>query len=58
MWQKGLAGASQSWIEVGQPEEKRLLKAAGRSEQVLVFEHPEPSDAYALALLQLLKRLE
>lgn len=28
------------------------------SEQVLVFEHPEPADAYALALLQLLKRLE
>ena len=27
-------------------------------EQVLVFEHPEPADAYALALLELLKRLE
>ena len=26
-------------------------------EEVLVFEHPEPSDAYALALLELLSRL-
>lgn len=36
---------------VGEPVEAR------DSEEVLVFEHPEPADAYALALLELLRRI-
>ncbi|MGO4469908.1 YaeQ family protein, partial [Pseudoduganella sp. RAF53_2] len=32
LWQMDLTGAIQLWIEVGQPDERRLLKAAGRSE--------------------------
>lgn len=39
LWQKDLTGAIQLWIEVGQPDEKRLLKAAGRSEQVMVYSY-------------------
>ncbi|TDN92281.1 pilus assembly protein CpaE [Microbacterium sp. BK668] len=35
-----------------------VLRQGEESERVLVFEHPEPADAYALALLELLKRLE
>ena len=31
LWQKDLTGAIQLWIEVGQPDEKRLMKACGRS---------------------------
>ncbi|MBI3231431.1 MAG: YaeQ family protein [Burkholderiales bacterium] len=37
LWAKDLTGALQMWIEVGQPDEKRILKACGRSEQVLVL---------------------
>jgi uncharacterized protein YaeQ len=37
LWQKDLTGAIQLWIEVGQPDEKRLMKACGRSEQVIVY---------------------
>lgn len=29
----------------------------GSGEEVLVFEHPEPSDAYALAVLEMLRRI-
>jgi uncharacterized protein YaeQ len=37
LWQMDLTGAIQLWIEVGQPDERRILKAAGRSEQVMVY---------------------
>ena len=37
LWQKDLTGAIEYWIELGQPDEKRLRKACGRSQQVLVY---------------------
>jgi uncharacterized protein YaeQ len=37
LWQKDLTGAIDTWIEVGQPDEKRLLKACGRAEHVVVY---------------------
>jgi uncharacterized protein YaeQ len=37
LWQKDLTGRIVQWIEVGQPEERRLAKASGRSERVSVF---------------------
>lgn len=37
LWQKDLTGAIETWIEVGQPDERRLLKAAGRAAQVIVY---------------------
>jgi uncharacterized protein YaeQ len=37
LWQKDLTGAIQCWLEVGQPDDKRLLKAAGKSDQVKVY---------------------
>jgi len=43
LWEKDLTGAIQLWIEVGQPDEKRLLKAAGRSEQVVVYSYSSAS---------------
>jgi uncharacterized protein YaeQ len=39
LWQKDLTGAIELWIEVGQPDEKRLLKACGRSAQVIVYSY-------------------
>lgn len=37
LWQKDLTGAVQRWIEVGQPDEKRLRKACGLSREVIVY---------------------
>ncbi|HZW13888.1 MAG TPA: YaeQ family protein [Noviherbaspirillum sp.] len=39
LWQKDLTGAVELWIEVGQPDEKRILKACGRSSQVVVYSY-------------------
>ena len=37
LWQKDLTGAIENWIEVGQPEERRILKACGRADQVIIY---------------------
>lgn len=39
LWQKDLTGAIDLWIEVGQPDEKRILKACGRSSRVVVYSY-------------------
>lgn len=39
LWQKDLTGAIEVWIDLGQPDEKRVLKACGRSRQVVVIAH-------------------
>jgi len=39
LWQKDLTGAIDLWIEVGQPDEKRILKACGRAAQVVVYSY-------------------
>lgn len=36
IWVKDLTGQIKLWIEVGQPDEKRILKASSRSEQVVI----------------------
>lgn len=37
LWQHDLGGALVHWIEAGQPDERRLLKACGRAERVTVL---------------------
>ena len=37
LWQKDFTGAIQHWIEVGQPDEKRILKACGRAARVSIY---------------------
>jgi uncharacterized protein YaeQ len=37
LWQKSLTGEIDIWIEIGQPDEKRIRKACGRSRQVLIY---------------------
>ena len=45
LWLKDLTGAIQLWIDVGQPDEKRLRKACGRATQVLVYSYGGPAAA-------------
>lgn len=37
LWQKDLVGRLVQWIEVGQPDEKRLLKASANAGRVAVY---------------------
>jgi uncharacterized protein YaeQ len=37
LWQRSLSGEIERWIEVGQPEERRLRKASGRAREVVVI---------------------
>lgn len=37
LWNLDLTGAVQQWIEVGLPDERRLLRACGRAAQVIVL---------------------
>ncbi|MEA5097509.1 MAG: YaeQ family protein [Burkholderiaceae bacterium] len=46
LWQKDLTGAIQLWIEVGQPDERRILKACGRAQQVVVICYGQAADVW------------
>lgn len=37
VWLKDLTGAIDVWIDVGQPEERRILRACGRAKQVIIY---------------------
>lgn len=39
LWQKDLTGAIDLWIDVGQPDEKRIRKACGRAKQVFIYSY-------------------
>jgi uncharacterized protein YaeQ len=39
LWHKDLTGEVRHWIEVGQPDDKRLLRAAGRARRVSVYSY-------------------
>jgi uncharacterized protein YaeQ len=39
LWRKDLTGAIELWIDVGQPDEKRLRKACGRASNVVVYSY-------------------
>jgi uncharacterized protein YaeQ len=43
LWQKSLSGEIELWIDVGQPDERRLRKACGQSRQVKVYCYGERS---------------
>jgi len=43
LWQKSLSDEIELWIELGQPDEKRLRRACGRAGQVIVYPYAERS---------------
>ncbi|MCU7905986.1 MAG: YaeQ family protein [Candidatus Thiodiazotropha sp. (ex Epidulcina cf. delphinae)] len=45
LWQKSLSDEIELWIELGQPDEKRLRRACGRAKQVIVYPYAERSAA-------------
>ena len=41
LWQKTLTGDIDLWIDLGQPDEKRIRKACGRAKQVIIYTYHE-----------------
>ncbi len=39
LWQKDLTGAIRLWIDVGQPDEKRIRRACGRAATVFIYSY-------------------
>jgi len=37
LWQKNLSGEIDNWIDLGQPDEKRIRKACGLSRKVIIY---------------------
>lgn len=45
LWQKSLTDEIDLWIELGQPDEKRIRRACGRARRVIVYPYAERSAA-------------
>lgn len=56
LWQKDLTGAIEHWIEVGQPDEKRMLRACGRAERVTVYAYGSRAELWWKPLAENLAR--
>jgi len=41
LWHKTLGGDIELWIDLGQPDEKRIKKACGRSKKVIIYTYQE-----------------
>ena len=41
LWEKSLDGEIQLWIDLGQPDEKRIKKACTRSNRVIIYTYQE-----------------
>lgn len=39
LWEKRIDGEIETWIDVGQPEEKRIRKACGRARRVFIYSY-------------------
>ncbi|WP_322995835.1 YaeQ family protein [Castellaniella sp.] len=46
LWNLDLTGAVQQWVEIGLPDERRLLKACGRADQVMVLAYGRGVDVW------------
>lgn len=47
LWQRDATGAIDLWIEIGQPDEKTLRQACGRSKQVAIYVYgPRGAEAW------------
>lgn len=58
VWQKDLTGAVEKWIDVGLPDERRIIKAAGRSEHVYVYSYGSGAAVWWKPLATKLTRLK
>lgn len=57
LWQRSLAGVLRHWVEVGQPEERRITRACGRAERVTLYLYSSASSIWWAGLAGKLARL-
>jgi uncharacterized protein YaeQ len=57
LWQHDLSGQLVQWIEVGQPDERRLAKACGRAERVVIYCYGSAADIWWNGIATKLTRL-
>ena len=41
LWQKSLTNDIECWVDLGQPDEKRIRKACGRADKVIIYTYHE-----------------
>jgi uncharacterized protein YaeQ len=46
LWQKSATGDIDLWIDLGEPDERRLRQACGRARQVLLYNYSRGSDVW------------
>jgi uncharacterized protein YaeQ len=46
LWRLDLTGSIEQWIEAGLPDERRVLKACGRADEVIVFAYGRNVDVW------------
>lgn len=46
LWRKDLTGLIEEWIDLGQPDDKAILRACGRSRQVFVYAYGRATSAW------------
>jgi uncharacterized protein YaeQ len=56
LWQKDLTGAIAHWIEVGQPDDKRLLRACGRAGRVSVYAYGTSAELWWKGIAERVER--
>ena len=57
LWQRDLTGAVERWIDVGQPDEKWIRKASGRSGEVVIVSFGRAADIWWNGIRTKLTRL-
>ena len=57
LWQHDLTGRLLQWIEVGQPDERRLSKACGRADRVTLYAYGNSAPIWWAGIENKLKRL-
>lgn len=57
LWQLSLAGEVRHWIELGQPDERRLIKACGRARRVTLYTYSHAAGIWWAGVAPKLARL-
>jgi uncharacterized protein YaeQ len=57
LWQHSLSGEVRQWIEVGQPDERRLMRAAGRADRVVLYTYSSAAHIWWASVQNKLTRL-
>lgn len=56
VWQRDLTGTVVHWIDVGQPDERRLIRASGRAQRVSVYAYGNRVESWWKASAERLQR--